>query len=615
MRVLFVQTGPLRRFESMMSGLSVRGHRIHVALRTAQAGRLGNNLVLDRVCERHRGITRGLAPVRNDRWVALAEAMGLGVDYLRYVSPEYADASRLRKRAASWAPAKVVRLAGWPLVRSGVGVRALSRGMGWLEQATPDSPQVVAFLRSHRPDLLLVSPLVTIPSQAYYVRAARSLGIRSALLVSSWDNLTNKGLIRELPDRVYVWNEDQRREAVQLHGVPEERVVTTGAYPWDHWFGWRPSTSPEQFRQRLGLPVDRPIVLYVCSSELVAPDEPPFVQRWLGALRRHPNERLRTASVLIRPHPGFREQWRNARLDVGGAVAVWPLEGYHSADDDSNARYFDSIFHSSAVVGLNTSAMIEAAIVGRPVFTVLDPEYRQSQEGMPHFHYLPRENGGPVTVGRDFHEHLAQLENALSGCPPPEGGGPFMHRFVRPYGLDRPACPILVEAIEEQLAAPPPRPVPARRAAAALALRPLAVVADSMARRRSAQERPDVRGPTLSRVTPIVTLRSALWAFRAAGAARRQLQRGGVGELRIPHAPAVSGASERGVWLGLHIRRATCLVRAAVRQRWYLDQGWPRTIVVGVTRPSNGFRAHAWLEGDSSPASENYHELLRYPPA
>ena len=46
------------------------------------------------------------------------------------------------------------------------------------------------------------------------------------------------------------------------------------------------------------------------------------------------------------------------------------------------------MYHASATVGLNTSAMIEAAIVGRPVHTILVPEFQHSQEGTLHFRYL-----------------------------------------------------------------------------------------------------------------------------------------------------------------------------------------------------------------------------------
>ena len=35
---------------------------------------------------------------------------------------------------------------------------------------------------------------------------------------------------------------------------------------------------------------------------------------------------------------------------------------------------FDTAYHSAALVGLNTSAELEAGIVGRPVLTILAPE-------------------------------------------------------------------------------------------------------------------------------------------------------------------------------------------------------------------------------------------------
>ena len=54
--------------------------------------------------------------------------------------------------------------------------------------------------------------------------------------VGSWDHLTTKGLIHEVPDRVLVWNEAQKQEAIALHGVPAERVLVTGAQAYDHWF-------------------------------------------------------------------------------------------------------------------------------------------------------------------------------------------------------------------------------------------------------------------------------------------------------------------------------------------------------------------------------------------
>ena len=59
---------------------------------------------------------------------------------------------------------------------------------------------------------------------------------------------------------------------------------------------------------------------------------------------------------------------------------------------------------------------------------------------------------------------------------------------------------------------------------------------------------------------------------------------------------------------------ATCLIRSQVGQAWDGAYGRRRDMLVGVTAPSTGFRAHAWLEGDPPCHSEGFSELLRLPP-
>ena len=92
---------------------------------------------------------------------------------------------------------------------------------------------------------MLVTPLVDPGShECDYMKTAKKLGIRTGVCVASWDNLSLKGLMRYVPDRVFVWNAIQRQEAVELHGIPEDRVVLTGAQKFDEWFERRPSTTP-----------------------------------------------------------------------------------------------------------------------------------------------------------------------------------------------------------------------------------------------------------------------------------------------------------------------------------------------------------------------------------
>jgi hypothetical protein len=90
--------------------------------------------------------------------------------------------------------------------------RALNATLAGIERVMPSDAASEAFLREERPDVLLVTPLVMIGSpQIEIVRAARRLGIPTALAVGSWDHLSSKSLVREIPDRVLVWNRWLRR--------------------------------------------------------------------------------------------------------------------------------------------------------------------------------------------------------------------------------------------------------------------------------------------------------------------------------------------------------------------------------------------------------------------
>jgi hypothetical protein len=356
-----------------------------------------------------------------------------------------------------------------PPLRSEGARRALLRGLLALEAAVPVSRGVVAELAGHAPDLLVLAPhLMPGFRHSEYVKAARSLGVPTCMCIASWDNLTTKQLIRELPDRVVVWNAIQAGEAMRLHGVPEERIRVTGAQPFDEWLRREPRPRAG-FLERVGLDPDRPYVLYVSGALFPGPlTEAEWVRdRWLPALRADP--RLRDLGVLVRPPPRRLEQWEAVSFDGMPGVAVWPPHDVPMpVDEESRADFFDSIHWSAAVVGINTTAMIEAAVVGRPVHTVLVPEFHESQRGTHHFNYLLEIGGGVVETADSLEEHRERLAAAIAG----EDGGAerraaFLEAFVRPHGADRPALPYVVDAIETAAGL---RPSPTPRAVEALRL-------------------------------------------------------------------------------------------------------------------------------------------------
>jgi hypothetical protein len=293
--------------------------------------------------------------------------------------------------------------------------------------------------------VLLLTPLIELGSpQLDYLKSAQALGVPTALCVWSWDHLTSKSLIRVLPDRILVWNDTQREEARTLHGVPADRIVVTGAQCFDQWFDRPPSRSRDAFCRDVGLPDDRPFVLYVCSALFRgSPSEAAFVRRWVEALRAAPA--LRETAVLVRPHPQRLGEWDAIDLRGLGPVSVW---GSNPVDAPARADYFDSLHYATAVVGLNTSALIEAAIVDRPVHTLLLPEFRASQLGTHHFRYLSTGPYAFLRVAESLDAHVTQLAAAMGGAPEPRNKA-FVRHFVRPSGA---ATPLFADAVEQTAA-------------------------------------------------------------------------------------------------------------------------------------------------------------------
>ena len=328
------------------------------------------------------------------------------------------------------------------------------------ERALPLVPEFEQALRAWSPDVVLVTPLITLgSSQCDVLRTANELGVRTAVCVASWDHLSSKALMRDLPQRVLVWNETQKDEAVRLHGVPPSRVVVTGAQCFDQWFDRPPSRDRKAFCQRVGIAPDRPFVLYVCSGLLLGRQiEARFVRQWLERLRTSAQPELREATILIRPHPTRMDEWNDTDLDGFEHVQLY---GSTPMDTNSKNDYFESLYYSHAVVGLNTSAFLEAAIVGRPVHTILLPEYYEYQEGTRHFRYLLTVAGGLLQAGRSFDEHYRLLAASLRR----PADAPFKHErfvtaFIRPHGIATPATSVFCDAVDELLAAPAPAPRP-----------------------------------------------------------------------------------------------------------------------------------------------------------
>jgi len=312
-----------------------------------------------------------------------------------------------------------------------------------LEDATLDEG-VLAHVKATDPDALLLTPgLYPQGWDIDYMKAGRSLGIPTIIMIASWDHLAGKGLLSTIPDRVLVWNQRQIWEAQEYHAMPADRLVEIGSPAFDWVLGGDFRQERVDFCQQAKLDPARPFILWAASAPGNCLDEPRVVLTIIQEMRKYPT--LNGYQVLIRPHPSKNaarwEDWQAAD------ASVWATPSFPTSDVDKRGLY-NSIAHAAAVIGLSTSVFLEAGILDRPVAllrtsnAVRDAVFNKSI----HFQYL-LENDFPeaATDEVDCARWLARIAEGR------DDGKAARHRFVadfiRPQGICIPSAQVAAEAI------------------------------------------------------------------------------------------------------------------------------------------------------------------------
>lgn len=449
MKVLFVLHlfSHSRHFHTVFEQLLARGHELKL-LAQHHPDRRERPVKTPKHMRHIKSVDYDLiAPPRNDFWGAYANRWRASRNLLFYDHPAMAKATVFRRRAEGFEDPflRSLRRIDKPMFR-----RLLERAYTAAEAACPADPVVVEQLEAEEPDVVLVSPLIfnEMLDINEYVKAAHHLGVPVAFPVFSWDNLTTKGTIHTQPDRIFVWNEFQRSEALAYHRATPDQVDVLGAWRFDEFTEFRPRLDYAEFCRRNRFDTNERTILYIGSSPIVAATESDFIDEWAAAIRKSPDASVRRANILIRPHPRNELAWWDSIKAISEPrINIQALD--HLSLFETHDLH-DALSNCDAVVGLVTSAMIEAAILGKPVHTIITDLAGEGQDGTVHFDYLTEAGGGLLHVAHDLDEHIKSLGSPLNR---PRGASDqracsFLEAFVRPPGSVRPTDR-LADAIEK----------------------------------------------------------------------------------------------------------------------------------------------------------------------
>jgi len=323
-----------------------------------------------------------------------------------------------------------------------------------IEKVTPPQANVLEHLKELKPDVLIATPVNKRYSsmELEYLKAAKSLGTPSIISITSWDPITAKGVFHIKPDRLLVWNDIQVEEAIWHQDIPREKIGVVGSSSFDKWFVPNKPTPRAEFLAKQGLNPNYPVLAYLCSSGVIAGDEAWLIRELRQVLDSSKDERIRNIQIAIRPYPTNYEICRNLDLKH---TAVIPKEGPIENPVLNQQYLYDTIYHSLAFVGINTTSMLDAIAIGKPVIALFTKQYEQMQLGTFHFQALYKEDAlDLVDIENKKEEFYKLLVKFLEEKDERKGKRTeFIKRYIRPRGLEVSAGRAILEEMEKLIQA------------------------------------------------------------------------------------------------------------------------------------------------------------------
>ena len=214
---------------------------------------------------------------------------------------------------------------------------------------------------------------------------AQKRGIPTIGLVHSWDHIAKrKGPLWVRPDFLGVWNEFQKKDAMDVNFYNSEKVILLGPPHFDYY--WRNDTfmTRDDFFKKLGLNPRKKLITMIATVPAFSRSDF-IVDILLDALKK--DKFSLPVQLVCRPTPSierrkneeeFGKYLNNPDVIVDNNQSRWTPKLGWNPDKAQITHFANLIKHTDVQVSIASTATIEAALLDRPVvnvgFNTVEPE-------------------------------------------------------------------------------------------------------------------------------------------------------------------------------------------------------------------------------------------------
>jgi hypothetical protein len=292
-------------------------------------------------------------------------------------------------------------------------------------------PAMEKLFDQYQPVLVIAANPGLVFSEVPLLRTAKRRGVRSMAIDPSWDNFTNKLIPVRQVDRLVVWNEIMKEQAVSLHGYDPSAISVAGAPQFDPHF--RARTPRAEFFARIGADPGRKLIALTTTPRSLYSHHDHVLRELVTAMN---GGALTNAQVLVRLHPrdefdAYKEFANTPHVIIekpfrdtvkvadGLAIDVMPENQKHLGD---------TLYHADLVINVASTITIEACIFDTPVVNInfdgpdASPYVKSARRYYSFTHYVNITSRGAVRVAtspeemvRDAAAYLADPSRDAAG--------------------------------------------------------------------------------------------------------------------------------------------------------------------------------------------------------
>ena len=286
-------------------------------------------------------------------------------------------------------------------------------------------PHMEQLFDEHQPALVVCANPGLVFSEVPLMRTARRRGVPCMVIDASWDNFTNKLLPVRQADRLVVWNDLMKEQAVRLHGYRPEAVTVAGAPQFDAHYRAQDRATRAEFFQRIGADPSRKLMVLTTTPRSLYRHHDYVLRELSAAIEGGP---LAGAQVLVRLHPRDEVGAYREFEGVPHVIIEKPFRPTVTGSDglaidvmpEHQRHLGDTLCHADVVVNVASTITIEACIFDTPVVNIGfdgpegEPFVRSATRYYRFTHYVNITNRHAVRVATSAAEMVESVARYLA---------------------------------------------------------------------------------------------------------------------------------------------------------------------------------------------------------